>query len=359
MQAVGLPYIDNAKAILITAAINLAAVFLFNWPNGVSYSGVIPDSLFCAVVTTAVNIRIVYSRLKEMRSQGTMPVQVPESVFMQKLPRNPVLLGLIYAVAFAVVAAGANALLWWFFGIRDMAFAPWLVYKLVYATWLSAKIIEWCVFRYVQPDWANRVGGSQAEKTLAGPPIRNPLPKISVFKEVYGSVTGNIALNLVAGSVLGGITIGSDAVIRIQPTTPDGIAITGLVLGLITGILVTNGVVGAMDAAILASCPTPAENARAAGYWAWLPKGKMTLICLVSICLMIASALILRSAMLFWDIPRLDFFQFIVFISVYAMILSKPLSFLLAKRCAQPDYIRRRLRKAAKAGSSHSQSIPT
>ncbi len=333
MQAIRLPYIDNAGAILITVAINLAAVFLFNWPGGVDYRGVVADSLFCATITTAINLWFVYSRLKKLRSQGMMPMRVPVSRLMQKLPRNPVALGILYAAVFAALAAGINAALWRFFGIRSMAFAPWAVYKLLYATLLSAKIVEYCIFRYVQPDWSKAAGEANSS------PVRNPLPKISVFKEIYGSVTGNIALNLAVGFLTGGVVVGADASISIRPTTPDGIAVTGLVLGLITGILVTHGVVKAMGA----SPPEPVDRR-----FSWMPKREVALIAVVTIPLMIFSAVILRGVMIFWNLPELNFYQFILVISVYATLIGKLLAFVVTKRCAQPDYTRwRRPKKAA------------
>ena len=93
MQNVSLPYVDNAKAILITVAINLGVVFFFNWPDGVDYSGAMWDSLICAFITTAINMWIVCAGLKKMRARGEMPSQVPESGLMQKLPQNPFRLG--------------------------------------------------------------------------------------------------------------------------------------------------------------------------------------------------------------------------------------------------------------------------
>ena len=343
----GLPYIDNAKAVLITIVINLGAVFVFNWPGGVTYSDVMWDSLFCAVITTIINMGIVYPILRKMRTQGTIPAQVPESAFMQCLPQNPVVLGAIYATVFAVLAIGGNAAILWFFNIHKMAFAPWIVYKLVYATALSVKIVELCIFRYVQPDWANAVPGASAgtRKEVAGEPVRHPLPKASVFKEMYGSVTGNIALNIIIGSVLGGVAVQADGSVVISPTTVEGIPITGLVFGLIVGILVTNGVVTAMNAAIIAY-PAMLESAVADKRLTWMPKKRAALIFFTCIFLMVFSAAALRAILVLFGISVLNFYQFTVLITVYAALLSKPLSFAVTKRCMQPDYIRYTLKKA-------------
>ena len=350
MQAVRLPYIDNAKAVLVTLAINAGVVFLFHWPDGITYSGVLWDSLVCAVITTTINMCIVYPRLKRMRALGRMPAHVPESSFMQRLPQNPFVLGAIYAIAFGALAIGVNGTLLWFFDIRTMTFAPWVVYKLVYTTVLSIKIVEFCIFRYVQPDWAN--AGQDARAATDGEPlgesVRNPLPKIGVFKEMFGSVAGNLAMNILIGSALGGVALGPDGSVIIRPTTAEGMPITGLVFGFIVGILVTNGVVTAMNATILASYPAMMEAAATDTRLAWMPKGRVALTCLVCICLMAFSAVILRAILVLFDVPFLNFFQFTVFITVYAALISKPLSFILTKRCAQPDYIRYTLKKAGR-----------
>lgn len=346
-QQVSLPYINNAKALLLTLAINLGAVFLFNWPSGVSLDGVVWDSLFCAIITTIISMWIVYARLKKMRASGAMPLRVPESSLMQKLPQNPAALGLLYAIMFGVLALGVNWALLRFFNVRELSFWPWLVYKLVYATVLSVKIIEYCIFRYVQPDWA-QTEQPGAELRKAPPPeaVKDPLPKISVFKEMFGSVTLNIAMSILIGSALGGVTVGADASVVIAPTTLAGIPITGLVFGLITGVMVTRGVVTAMNTSLLTSRPVVPETAPSDRRFAWLPKGRAALTAFICVCVMLFSAVALWSIMALFGISVMNFYQFIVFITGYASILSKPLSYLLVQRCSQPDYVRYMLKKA-------------
>ncbi len=342
-----LPYVDNTKAVLVTVAINLGVVFLFHWPGGVSYRDVLWDSLICTVLTVVIDLWIVFFRLKKMRAEGSMPAHVLVSRLMQHLPHNPFALGTMYIAAFGVVTIGVNAAILRFFGMQALAFAPWLVYKLIYSTILSAKIIEFCIFRYVQPDWAQAEGaeaGANARQSMT--PVKNPLPKVGVFKEMLGSIIGNIGINILFGSVLGSINLREDGAVVILPTPVESMPITGLVFGLIVGVLVTNGVVKAMNASIAASRPVVQETAVADAWLAWMPIRRGSLICLTSICLMIFSAVVLRAALTLFGITILNFYQFVVFITVYAALVSKPLSFVLAKRCMQPDYIRYALEKA-------------
>ena len=348
MPAVSLPYVDNARAILITLTINLAAVFVCNWPQGVTYAGLMWDSLFCALITTIISMWIVYPRLKRLRTLGAMPAQAPESGFMQRLPQNPLALGAICALAFAALMIGVNAAFWRFFGIQKLSFAPWTVYKLVYATVLSAKIVECCIFRYVQPDWAYADSGAHAgtRKELSGLPVRHPLPSIGVLKEMYGSVAGNIALNIVIASIFGSVALAPDGSVVIRPTSAEAMPVTGIVFGLLAGIFVTNGVVKEMNAAIIASYPAILEGPVRDRRFAWMPRDRVPLACLMCLVLMVFSAVALPAAMGLFDIPRLNFFQFTVFITVYATIISKPLACVLIRRCMQPDYIRHTLRQA-------------
>ena len=230
-----------------------------------------------------------------------------------------------------------------------MSFWAWTAYKLVYATMLSVKIIEYCIFRYVQPDWANATSSAgKAKRATPEKPVKNPLPKISVLKEIYGSITGNIALNIIIGSTLGGVVIGPGGSVVIYPTTAQAIPITGLVFGFICGALVTTGVVNGVNAAILASDANSMalEKMAADKLYTWMPKGKIALLCVVCACTMAFSAVALWGAMMLFGISVMNFYQFTVVITVYATIVSKTISYVLTRRCTQPDYIRYLLKTA-------------
>lgn len=348
MRSISLPYIDNAKAVLLTVAVNLGIVFAFYWPHGIAYEGVLWDSLICAAVTTAIDLWIVYARLLKLRATGQMPAQVPVSRLMQRLPQNPLALGLVFTAVFGALTVGVNAAILWFFGLARMAFVPWLAYKLVYSTVLSVIVTEYCVFRYVQPDWAPaqpRREGAQTDLR----PVKDPFPKVSVIKEMYGSVTGNIATNMIVGLALGGITAAPGGAVTIPPTTREGIPITGLIFGLIVGILVTRGVMKGVDAMILAQGPEGLKAAVPDRRFTWMPKGKGALTLLVCACMMVFSAVALWALMTLFDIPVMNLYQYAVFITVYASIISKPLSYVLLRRCTQSDYIGRVLKKAKAA----------
>ncbi|NLV57923.1 MAG: hypothetical protein GXY67_04050 [Clostridiales bacterium] len=339
MKRTGLPYINNAKAVLLTASVNLAIVFLLYWPDGISYRGVLWDSLICAAITTAIDLWVVFVQLLKLRWGGQIPTQVPVSPFMQRLPSNPFLLGVLFTTVFGMLAVGANAAILWFFERQHLAFVPWLAYKLVYSTILSVIITEYCVFRYVQPDWVDaRVASSGSQIVLK--PVRNPLPKVSLLKEVYASVTGNLATNMIAGLAFGGVAIASDGSVFITPTTVEGVPISGLIFGLIVGVLVTRSVLQEIRRQIPVADLPDSQPLTLDKRFTWMPKGNVTLTLFVCVCMMVFSSVALWALMKLFDLPVMNVYQYAVFITVYASIVSKLLSYVLVRRCTQPDYLR-------------------
>ena len=333
-----LPYINNAKAVLITVAINLGVVFVFHFPNGINLRGVVADTFLCAFITTMINMWIVYASVIKIRRAGKMPQQVPISGLMQRLPKNPVALGVIYAFAFAATTIAINWLILTFFDMSELSFIPWMTYKLIYSTILSIKIVEFCIFRYVQPDWAKERQENTLE-TVSRQPVKNPFPKISLIKEMYGSVTGNIAMNVIIGTVLGGVVAQADGSVVIFPTTQQGIPITGVIFGLIVGILATNGVVKSIKEAIFAADSAMLESLVRDKRFSWMPKRIVALMCLTAVCAMLFSAVALPALMYLFEKPFLNFYQFTLFITVYASLIVKPISYVLIRRCMQPDFV--------------------
>jgi len=332
----GLPYIDNAKISLITILVNLAIVFVFFWPRGASFPELLIDSVVCVLLTVAIDLWLVYRRMLQLRAAGQIPTQVPLSHLMQRLPRHPVALGAIYALAFGALTVAVNAAIWSFYDIHSMNFAPWVVYKLIYTTILSAKITEYCIFRYVQPDFA-----------LAGPApvpgnvvqeVKNPLPRVPVLKAMFGSVATNIALEVILGLVLGSVIITADQSIVVPATTIDAIPISGLFFGLIMGILITRTVIKAMQQA-LSAIPPGAVSGVSDKRVAWLPKNSILLGVVVCLFSMIFSAIVLRGVMSLFGFQTMHFLQKVILITVYASLLSKLISAVLIRRISQPDYL--------------------
>ena len=335
-----LPYINNAKAVLITVTINLAILFIFNWPGGINMKGVMVDSAICACITTLIDIWIVYTCMKKMREDGQLPQYAPVSCIMQRLPKNPFALGTIFALFFVAITMGINWSILSFFEMNSMTFTHWLIYKLIYTTVLSIKIVEFCIFRFVQPDWANSKQGKTNEETLSQP-VKNPFPGISLYKELFGGVTFNLVMNIIMGSIFGSVIIQSDGSILLLTTTIEGIPITGLIFGFIIGVLITYKVVKSLKTTILTVGPPILESAGMNKWVTWMPMRTGALMFLITIIVMIFSAVALPSIMYLLGKSSLNFLQFTIFITLYATLIGKPISYVLIRRCLQKDYINR------------------
>ena len=352
-KRVALPYINNISAVLITVVINLVIVFFVSWPGGMSFLAVMIETACCAVITVVVNMILVYRKMKMIRNTGDMPTEVPLSNLMQRLPKNPFALSAVCFVGFAVIMVAINALILSAFGMQYLDFWPWVAYKIIYTTLLSIKITEFIIFRYVQPDWANTgdtIQGAKEDGQKEGKEgtVKNPLPKFSIFSEMFGSVATNAVINLLLGLATGSVIIGADQSVFINPTTIEAIPITGVVFGIITGVLVTNISMKTANATLLSQDKQTfagIEKAPSDKRFSWMPKRKVSMTIVICILMMILSAVILWSVMALFEIEVMNFYQFVVFVTVYAAIMSKPLQYIIVKRCSQPDYITRLLAK--------------
>ena len=350
-QKYRLPYVDNALAILITLAINVVVTFIFFWPNGVDFFGVIQDTIICVVITVAINMLIIYLSMKKLRARGAMPTQVPESRLMQRLPKNPAALGLIYIIFFGLVTVGINTLFLWFFEMETMAFIPWITFKLIYATVLTVKVVEYCIFRYVQLDWAlDKEGGTVKHLDIELKPVKDPLPKISVFAAMFGSVTSSVAMNIIIGTITGGVFVAAESMVIIAPNTIEGMPTTGFVFGFITGLLTTNAIVKAVNSGIIASVlasgkedtglsqdppPLSASDRR----FSWMPKARVPFTLLMCAGVMVFSIIMLPSIMWLFGLSILNFFQYTAFMIIYSSLISKPLGYVITQRLSQPDHV--------------------
>ena len=97
-----------------------------------------------------------------------------------------------------------------------------LVCKLVYSCFLSAKILEVAIYRYVQPDIT---GVSPQADVTTSSLIKQPLPHITYFQQLYNSWLTDFGMNMVLGLVLGGTIITADDYVMIAPTLLSGILV--------------------------------------------------------------------------------------------------------------------------------------
>lgn len=224
----GLPYADNISIILLTAAVNVLCIFIFYYGRDIDLKGVLTDSLFCGVITSFADVYILVPRIEAMRRNGALPSVVPVSAFAMKLPKNKFMLASFLAVIFGILTPLANFILIKFYGITYFGFPQLVFWKAVYSSLLSAKIIEFTILRFVQPDCAAPSDSEQRGSSV----VKNQLPRISVFKEWFNTVTDDFGFNMLVGLLSGGTIIEGYNVI-IAPLASSGVGITAIILGLI------------------------------------------------------------------------------------------------------------------------------
>ena len=314
--------------------INLAAVFIFLFPKPLTYWNVLLDACICGILTSFIDVFIVRNRIQKLRSLGRLPMEIPQSRLMMKMPKNPLLLSLIFGVVFGLLAALLNALIMQFYAIEIFTFARFAVWRILYSSALSVKIVEFAILRYSQPDLVSTSSMVQqgTEK------VKDPLPRISTFKQWFNTITDDFGFNLLFGLMLGG-TIIRDHNVIIPPTTLSGIAVSALILGAIVTARMAYPIAKSMRDAREAGTLPIAEKANALVHWIPYSPVKFALILLLPI--MGTSYAVFWAVLSFFGFEVLNFFQFFVIRILYISLLTKPVVRLAVIRYTQPELVRK------------------
>lgn len=331
----GLPYIDNIRIILLTAAINLAAAFLFFYRRPLTVWSVLVDAGIFGMVTAFIDVFIVSGRVKKLRLEGRLPGEAPRSRLMSKLPKHPLLLSFALGVVFGLIAPLFNALVLRFYEVEAVTFARFAVWRVLYSTVFSAKIVELAILRYVQPDCATDSDARQQGMEK----VKNPLPRVSTFKEWLNTVTDDFGFNMLFGLLLGGTIIRDHSVI-IPPTTRAGIAISALILGAIVTARMAYPIAKNMrDAREGGGLPaSEAEDRRVS----WIPASPAGFALTLLLPIMGVSLLAFWAVFTFFGFEKLDFFQYFVIRMLFVSLLTKPVVRLAVLRYTQPMAGRRK-----------------
>ena len=148
-----LPYLDNLRAVLITLAINLVLVLATNpGLKGYGPTELAIDAVVCGLLTAAIDVVYVQSRLAKAWNAGLVPEEVPVSQWIGRLPRGGLGLVLVLGTAAAAFCAAFNLALFRYYGFTHWTFGQFLLYKLVYALILSEQLVSLAILRMVHPD---------------------------------------------------------------------------------------------------------------------------------------------------------------------------------------------------------------
>lgn len=330
----GIPYIDNLPLIILTVLINLAAAFLFMNGRLLTRQDILIDAAICGVTTSVINTVLVYRVISKLRSKGELPPGVPMNLYIQKLPKNPWLTGLTFALVFGLATALIAEITFGFFGVRDIAFYRFVAWKVVYSCVLSAKIIELLVLRFVQPDCSKPDDPAQSGTRE----VKDPLPRRQIYLRIFNTVTTDFGFNMIIGLILGGTAL-MDGNVVIYPTTRAGIVISGAILGIIVALRMARPVAKAIKALRDEGKLPPNRH----NPWiAWLPDSPWLFALALVPVFAVVSPLFFWSVFTFFGFEMLDFFQFFLVRTLYVSLITKPVTALAIAKYRQPIKTKRK-----------------
>ena len=329
-----LPYIDNTKAISSTLLLNILLPWIFRLDR-YEWNDIVVDAVICALLTTIINVLVVWHFVRKARDAGSIPSEVPVSKFMMLLPKNRLGLMVVLGTFFAVLCAGGNYTVFTWYGFESWSFGQFLLYKLIYSLILSERIVSLCILRLVQPDCQK---SDSDHKAATVQPIKNPFPTLSGVQGLFSNVSANLALQLFFNPYIERYAIGGDRSIIVEGVI--GSAVTCfIIVGLITKTL------------DMARANGEFNNVPPNRWLTLLPKNRwlFTFLCtLIAAPIGTAFFVIL---FLFYGFESWTFYEFFWVKIAYLTVLGRILVALTVRRFTQPDIV-----GSAKSGVANAQS---
>lgn len=342
----GLPYINNVRIIGLTIAINLVLAFVFFFGRTIYFNDLVVDAAICGTTTSLINVFFASYAIRKLRQQKTLPEEVPISKFMQALPKNPFLVAVIFALVFALIMIAVSFLLVRFFNISLLAFEGFLIWKVLYSSVLSAKIMEFAILRFVQPDLRNdevpeaeptsNLGSEtdtdgQTSKTTTPVEIKNPLPNARTAGNVFNTVINDFGFNIVVGLLLGSVFI-VDGRMIIEPTTREGVIVTAIVFGFIVVWRMVYPVAKSMYE-LRTEGKLPYEGGKNR-FLEHVPLSPLKYSSVFILPIMVAAVVFFGLVFYAFQFESLDFLQFFIIRTVFVSLLTKPVVKLTIARYA-------------------------
>lgn len=325
----GLPYIDNAWLVLLTVVINMAVVFIFFFGRRIILQDILIDACICGITTSFIDVPLVLCRIRRLRARGRLPREVPVCVPMMKLPRRPLPLSLLFALLFGVITPLCNLIMIRFYEVTAFPLFRFAVWRAIYTCFLSIKIVEFAIYRYVQPDCR----GDTEEEQHGSETVKDPIPRISTFRHWFNTVTDDFGFNMAFGLLLGG-TIVRDHNVVIPPASRDGIALSAFITGLILTARMVYPIARKMkegrESGALPLAP------RRNGWMTWLPSSPALFSLALLLPITISALVVFWSVFSFFDFDVLNFFQFFVIRVLFVTFLSRLVVKLALTRFTQP-----------------------
>lgn len=329
-----LPYLNNVSAILITLLINLILMCLINWQKPFTLSDVLIDGLICGVLTSAINVFLVVYLLRKRQFDQGFAENLPSSRLMMMLPKNPYLFASFCALFFGILTPLLNGLIFKFYDFERLNFYQMLVLKLLYTTFLSAKILELVVFRFLQPDVISKFTHLTADPQAIAD-IKIPIPHISYFQELYKSWITDFGTNMAIGLLLGGTIITDTDYVMIAPTLLNSMIVSGPISGMIITFMVIPPIAGSILTGMQNGTITAVEKPHP--WLKHLPATPWLLALALCFPIILLTTIVYTLILSFFDFQSLNFFQFFFIRTAYTAVLVKGLVKLILLRYRQPD----------------------
>jgi hypothetical protein len=326
-----LPYIDNTKAISITLLLNLLLPWIFRLDR-YEAGDIVVDAVICAVLTTVINVLVVWHFVRKARAAGIVSKEVPISKLMMRLPKNRLGLIAVFGTFFAVLCVGINYTVFTWYGFESWTFGQFLLYKLVYSLILSERIVSLCIFRLVQPDCGT---SDDDHSATISQPIKNPLPSLSGMHGLFSNISANLALQLFFNPYVGTYAIGGDRSIIIEGII--GSVITCfIIVGLIAKTLDMARANGEFNVPPNHVLPNRVPLNR---WLTLLPKNRWLFALLCSLIAAPIGVAIFVVLFQFYGFASWTFYEFFWIKMAYLTVLGKILVAVTVRRFTQPDIV--------------------
>lgn len=90
-----------------------------------------------------------------------------------------------------------------------------LVLKVIYSYYLSAKIVELTIFRFVQPDLTGQLPDQTIVTTT---PTKHSAPRVTYFQQLFNNWMTDFGLNMFRGLIIGTTIVTDDNFVLIAPS---------------------------------------------------------------------------------------------------------------------------------------------
>lgn len=328
-----LPYLNNGKLIILTIGINVVCALAF-WHRDFGLKDLLADTVCCATITAFFDVFVVSYIVRKKRTDGTLPHEVPQSRWIRLLPRNCFGLSAVMALFFALLMLGINGGLFRFYAMHSLSLPQFLLWKAVYSLVLSAWIIEFAIFRLVQPDCGPTIKTDTANAEM----VKNPMPHIAWITAFLRGMIFDFGFNVAFGLLLGGTVLrGMEVIILPTPCKGTGMLITTAFTGIIVAFFVIPAVAASVMATISGGNVPPIDKAER--FFSIVPRNRWLLTLFLSPFFALLTVLVCGGIFMLFDFSTLNFFQFYLIRAIYISLLCKAVLPFIIRRYRQPDVI--------------------